>query len=514
MRRPDPEIPLDEAAAFIAAHAHPDLDVGAVLGALDELAAETAAEDAEALARFLFVERGFAGNTVDYADPRNSYLDDVLDRRLGIPISLSVSDDGGGPPLRRARRRRRHARALPGPPAGGDANVWFDPFHGGRASTKPAAAPCSSRCGRSAAFSADYLAPVDDGAIVSRMLANLQHTFMRRDPAARRVGAAAAAAHPRAAPGERRRWRDLLGTLGRFARQRTSSTRGIRRRQRSSGDDAEQRDSEVEAAATRGRAGTAAARSAAVPCRSCEATRLPMFPLGSVLFPHAVLPLHVFEPRYRALTEACLAGDGEFGVVLIERGSEVGGGDTRFSVGTVARIVEAGRLPDGRYLLATVGHPAPAGARVAARGARIPRAEVELLEEPGRADARRRAAPRRRRAAPERVLAMPAELGESAAAGRRRARRRSRARASFEAAAARAARAARRPAPARARRRPANGSTALADAARRAGRAPRAAPRRPDRDAAGPWASLIARDGRRERGAQAADGPSRAGSRG
>src|SRR5882757_6408667 len=78
-----------------------------------------------------------------------------------------------------------------------------------------------------------------------------------------------------------------------------------------------------------------------------------MFPLGNVLFPHAQLPLHVFEPRYRALAETCLAGDGEFGVVLIERGSEVGGGDTRFSIGTVARIVAAGRLPDGRYLLAT-----------------------------------------------------------------------------------------------------------------------------------------------------------------
>lgn len=82
-----------------------------------------------------------------------------------------------------------------------------------------------------------------------------------------------------------------------------------------------------------------------------------MFPLGTVLFPHAVLPLHVFEPRYRELVERCLiAADGpEFGVVLIERGSEVGGGDTRTDVGTVARIVEASRFPDGRYALATVG---------------------------------------------------------------------------------------------------------------------------------------------------------------
>jgi len=60
----------------------------------------------------------------------------------------------------------------------------------------------------------------------------------------------------------------------------------------------------------------------------------PMFPLGMVHFPGIVLPLRVFEPRYRQLTADCLAGDGEFGVVLIERGWEVGGGDTRFNVGT------------------------------------------------------------------------------------------------------------------------------------------------------------------------------------
>ena len=45
---------------------------------------------------------------------------------------------------------------------------------------------------------------------------------------------------------------------------------------------------------------------------------LPMFPLGAVLFPSMVLPLHVFEPRYRALVDDCVDGDGEFGVVLIE----------------------------------------------------------------------------------------------------------------------------------------------------------------------------------------------------
>ena len=60
---------------------------------------------------------------------------------------------------------------------------------------------------------------------------------------------------------------------------------------------------------------------------------LPMFPLGTVLLPGAPLPLQVFEPRYRGLTHDCLAGVPEFGVVLIERGSEVGGGDVRTNVG-------------------------------------------------------------------------------------------------------------------------------------------------------------------------------------
>jgi Lon protease-like protein len=80
-----------------------------------------------------------------------------------------------------------------------------------------------------------------------------------------------------------------------------------------------------------------------------------MFPLGMVLFPGQILPLHVFEPRYRALVQDCLAADREFGVVLIERGSEVGGNDVRTDIGTMARILEAEELPDGRWVLATVG---------------------------------------------------------------------------------------------------------------------------------------------------------------
>jgi uncharacterized protein len=80
-----------------------------------------------------------------------------------------------------------------------------------------------------------------------------------------------------------------------------------------------------------------------------------MFPLGTVLFPYAVLPLHVFEPRYRDMARDVLAGDQEFGVVLIERGSEIGGGDVRFGVGTIAHVVQASPTPDGGFALAVVG---------------------------------------------------------------------------------------------------------------------------------------------------------------
>jgi Lon protease-like protein len=93
-----------------------------------------------------------------------------------------------------------------------------------------------------------------------------------------------------------------------------------------------------------------------VPERSGPPSRtLGMFPLAAVLFPMAGLPLHVFEPRYRALMADCLDRDGTFGVVLITRGSEVGGGDQRVDVGTVARIDEVAELDDGRMLVMAHG---------------------------------------------------------------------------------------------------------------------------------------------------------------
>jgi Lon protease-like protein len=139
-----------------------------------------------------------------------------------------------------------------------------------------------------------------------------------------------------------------------------------------------------------------------------------MFPLGTVLFPTELLPLHVFEPRYRTMVKHCLAGNAEFGVVLIERGSDVGGGDVRTDVGTVARLLEVDELDDGRYLLATVGTRRIRVERWLADEP-YPRADVGEFDEPATAPpAGDRYA--ETRALLRRVLALHAELGESVTA--------------------------------------------------------------------------------------------------
>ena len=80
-----------------------------------------------------------------------------------------------------------------------------------------------------------------------------------------------------------------------------------------------------------------------------------MFALQSVLLPGSPLPLQVFEPRYLAMLETVIEGDQQMGVVLIERGSEVGGCDVRCDVATMARVVEARRVADGRLLVMALG---------------------------------------------------------------------------------------------------------------------------------------------------------------
>ena len=99
IKRPDEAVDLAEAALLIAKSAYPDLDVGRYLARIEELARDlrarvpedsTEAELISALNRFLFEEQGFGPNVDDYYDPRNSYLNEVLDRRVGIPITLSI----------------------------------------------------------------------------------------------------------------------------------------------------------------------------------------------------------------------------------------------------------------------------------------------------------------------------------------------------------------------------------------------------------------------------------------
>ena len=82
---------------------------------------------------------------------------------------------------------------------------------------------------------------------------------------------------------------------------------------------------------------------------------LPLFPLESVLFPGALMPLHIFEPRYRLLIRRCRERQQPFGIVLIRSGAEVGRGAEPYEIGTEAKIVAESPLPDGRSYIVTRG---------------------------------------------------------------------------------------------------------------------------------------------------------------
>ena len=99
LRQPDSQINLAEAALMIARLEYPDLDISSYLGRIHSLADEVrnrlpdnpnAGDILNQLNQVLFIEKGFEGNSEDYYDPRNSFLNDVIDRKLGIPISLSI----------------------------------------------------------------------------------------------------------------------------------------------------------------------------------------------------------------------------------------------------------------------------------------------------------------------------------------------------------------------------------------------------------------------------------------
>ena len=82
---------------------------------------------------------------------------------------------------------------------------------------------------------------------------------------------------------------------------------------------------------------------------------LPLFPLNSVLFPGATLPLHIFEERYKLMIGRCLQSGSPFGVLLIRSGNEVGEAAEPFEVGTTARIVRVQPLDEGRMNLVCLG---------------------------------------------------------------------------------------------------------------------------------------------------------------
>ena len=178
---------LAEGALWIAAEAQPGLDVPAWLARLDALgyrAAERITSDmdvdraAMAVSEFLFEEEGFRGNAEDYYDPRNSFLHDVLDRRLGIPITLSIvyvavaaraglEAAGVGLPghfIVRAERRGRHR--------------LVDPFHGGGLLDRAACEALVARVRRGGGrLDPRWLAPVTTRQIFIRVLSNLKAVY-------------------------------------------------------------------------------------------------------------------------------------------------------------------------------------------------------------------------------------------------------------------------------------------------------------------------------------------------
>jgi Lon protease-like protein len=85
------------------------------------------------------------------------------------------------------------------------------------------------------------------------------------------------------------------------------------------------------------------------------AFELAMFPLSTVIFPHQRVPLHVFEPRYRQLVDDVRARDGRFGICLIAKGCEVGGGDERVDVGTIVQLQTVFPFSDGRCMVVVDG---------------------------------------------------------------------------------------------------------------------------------------------------------------
>jgi regulator of sirC expression with transglutaminase-like and TPR domain len=185
----NPSAPLDlaELALHLARDEYPDLDIAAYLSELAGMAHEARPylrggleTRVAGLCRYLFHEMGFRGNTREYYDPRNSYLNQVLDRRTGLPISLTAVAMAVG------ERAGLHVVGigLPGHfiarADAEDATVLFDPFHGGRRLTP---VDCENLVrqvtGMELSATPESLQPVPLGLILLRMLNNLKGTYLR-----------------------------------------------------------------------------------------------------------------------------------------------------------------------------------------------------------------------------------------------------------------------------------------------------------------------------------------------
>ncbi len=169
---------LDLGAALIAAHANAGLDVDVVTGRLDELASEVEHPTVDGLLDW-YREAGFVGDRVTYGDPRNSYLDHVLEQRTGIPITLAVV---------LIEVARRIGVPLAGVSMPGhflvrdleEPGVLIDAFDGGRRLDESDARAMHGRIhGPDEGFHPSFLAPVDANHILTRMLTNLRLAFTR-----------------------------------------------------------------------------------------------------------------------------------------------------------------------------------------------------------------------------------------------------------------------------------------------------------------------------------------------
>jgi regulator of sirC expression with transglutaminase-like and TPR domain len=180
---------LGRAALAIARIEHPSLGVEHELARLDTLAARSAAADApdpqaalERLVAFLFEDEGFRGNAEEYYDPRNSCLNDVLDRKLGIPITLSLLMIEVG----RRVGIDVEGVGLPGhfivSASLGARRIFLDPFHGGAVLTPAQAAQVAARAvGRPVKLAEAHWAPCGKRQILVRMLRNLKGIYARRE---------------------------------------------------------------------------------------------------------------------------------------------------------------------------------------------------------------------------------------------------------------------------------------------------------------------------------------------